>query len=98
MPTANENQRPPWCQDPACQCLTGYGGRICVGRLPAAEAHDDMLNTHHLCLGADILLAINDADAYYLTKCLTAVRRDVEAHGLYHQGRGETYDLKRGKP
>ena len=93
----SEMERPHWCQDETCERLTGYDGRICVGRLPAAEPHDDMLNTHHLCL-EDLLLAINDADAYYMIKCMTAVRRDVEAHGLYHKGRGEVYDLKGGKP
>lgn len=93
----SEMERPHWCQDETCECLTGYDGRICVGRLAAAERHDDMLNTHHLCL-EDILLSINDADAYYMIKCMTAVRRDVEAHGLYHEGRGTVYDLKGGKP
>lgn len=89
-----EVPRPHWCQDETCTPLTGYDGRMCVGRLQEKQRHDDMFNTHHLCLEEDILLAINDADAYYLSRCLAAVRRDVQEHGLYHEGRGEIYDLR----
>ena len=94
----SEMYRPSWCQEPACACLTSYDERICVGRLPEPVAHDDMFNTHNLCLDADTLMAINDADAYYLIRCLTQVREDVVRHELYHEGRGVVYDLKGGKP
>jgi hypothetical protein len=96
--------RPNWCPDAACLCLTGYAARMCVGRLPEKVPHDHMFNTHSFCLeGKSIGMAneqraINDADAYYLTRCMQAVRDDVTAHGLYCQGKGSVYDQRGGAP
>ncbi len=85
--------RPSWCQDETCRCLTGYNERICVGRLAEKTPHDDLFNTHNLCLDRDTMLAINDADAYYFIRCMQAVREDVTQYNLYEPGRGEFYDL-----
>ena len=95
--------RPSWCQDATCRCLTGYNELVCVGRLsqavPDPDHPDDihgeiLLNTHHLCLDRDVLLVINDEDAYCFMRCLQAVRADVETNGLYRPpGRGETWEL-----
>jgi hypothetical protein len=94
----NDVDRPEWCQDATCQCLTGYAGRICVGRLEHKTPHDDLFNTHNLCFDQDTLFQVNDADAYYLTRCLQAVRADVEQHNLYRPpGRGETWEMGGGK-
>ncbi len=91
-----ETDRPEWCQDESCACLTSYDQRICVGRLPEKTPHDDLFNTHNFCLGQDIMLSINDADAYYLTRSMQAVRTDVESKHLYRPpGRGETWDLRK---
>jgi len=92
----SEIDRPSWCQDETCLCLTSYDEQFCVGRLPEKSPHDDLFNTHNLCFDRDTLWQINDADAYYLTRCMQAVRADVESQGLYRPpGRGETWDLRR---
>lgn len=91
--------RPAWCPDETCQCLTGYAQRICVGRLAEKSPHDDLFNTHNFCLERESLgeenfqEPINDADAYYFIRCMTAVREDVTQNGLYEPGRGKFYDL-----
>lgn len=96
--------RPDWCPDPECTCLTGFAERICVGRLPQKVAHDDLFNTHNLCLERESLgeenfcEPINDADAWYFSRCMQAVRKDVEQAGLYRPpGLGETWGFKRGE-
>lgn len=97
--------RPTWCQDPSCECLTSYNQRMCVGRLPEKIPHDpdgrdpngeeELFNTHNFCLDKDTKLAINDADAYFFTRCMEAVRADIEALKLYvPPGRGVIWDLK----
>lgn len=92
--------RPSWCQNEACLCLTSYGERICVGRLPEKTRHDDLFNTHNFCLERESLgeenfcEPINDADAYYFARCMQAVREDVKQNSLYDPGRGKFYDFK----
>jgi hypothetical protein len=89
-----EIDRPSWCQNPECACLTGYAGRFCVGRLPKPQPHDDLLNTHNFCLESDFMMGINDQDAYYFIRGLAAVRGDVAARKLYRPpGYQETWDF-----
>jgi hypothetical protein len=54
--------------------------------------HGDMVNTHSLCL-EDSRFHLNDADAYYLMRCLKAVREDVSRNRLWCEGKGTIYDF-----
>lgn len=75
--------------------LLSYGGRISVERLAQPIPHQGALNTHLLRLDRDVYY-INDADAYYLIKCLNAVRKDVEHEHLYRPpGYRETWDFEK---
>jgi hypothetical protein len=65
-----------------------------VGRLPEMLPHDDMFNTHSLCL-KESRFYLNDADAYYLIRCFQAVRTDVKENHLWCGGRGTIYDFAR---
>jgi len=84
--------RPSWCPDRTCLCLTGYDSRMCVGRLRETLPHGDMFNTHSLCLEENRFY-LNDADAYYLRRCLQAVREDVSQNRLWCGGKGTIYDF-----
>lgn len=96
----SEMFRPSWCQNPECLCLVSFADRVCVGRLPEKEPHDDLFNTHNFCLDPDILLAINFGDATFMVESLMAVRKDVLEHGLWHddQGMDRDFVLVRGRP
>ena len=96
----SELERPDWCQNPECRCLGSFGGRICVGRLPEPEPHDDLFNTHNFCLGEGTLIAINFADATFFIESFLAVRKDVLENGLWHdeQGMDRDFMLVRGRP
>ncbi len=87
-----EIDRPAECPDQNCTCLTSFAGRICVGRLAKKIMHDDMFDTHQICLETDSY-CINDADAFYFMECMGMVRKDVRDHNLWCGGRGETYDF-----
>ncbi|MBI4642491.1 MAG: hypothetical protein HY743_01850 [Deltaproteobacteria bacterium] len=99
-PPPREIFRPDWCQNPECLCLTSFDARICLGRLPEPEPHDDLLNTHNLCLEADFMTAINFADATFFIESMMAVRKDVLENGLWHddQGMDRDFVLVRGRP
>lgn len=88
-----EIDRPGWCPDRTCLCLLSYDENLCVGRLKTMQYHEPLFNTHRLCEGPDEGWLINDADAYYYSKLMTAVRQDITDHNLYQPGRGEFYDF-----
>ncbi len=67
-----------------------------MGRLSKLSKHDDLMNSHRFCMDEETSFEINDADAYYLGKCMVAVRQDVLTNALYHEGRGIFYDLAGG--
>lgn len=74
-------------------CITSYDDAMCVGRLPEKRQHDELYNTHRLCMGEDDFYELNDADAYYLKKMMQAIRKDVEDNALYDPGKGDWYDF-----
>ncbi len=43
-------QRPGWCPHLTCDYRASSQGIVCVGQLPAPEAHGDGMNTHRFCL------------------------------------------------
>jgi len=105
-----EIDRPAWCEDNACLCLTSFGERYCWGRM-ASEVEDTenleatmgvvLKNTHNFCTLASCITRevdtyrINDADAWYCMTGLALVRKDIRDNGLYTPpGRGDTYDLR----
>ncbi len=98
--------RPDWCPDPNCLCLTGFDGRMCWGRLPHKRPHDpggrdpdgeeELYNTHMFCTEAQNL-AINDEDACLFGEGFGVVRKDVADNKLYRPpGWKDTWDF-RGK-
>lgn len=74
-------------------CLASYDDAMCSGRMPKKRQHDELWNTHRLCMGPDDEYQINDADAYYLIKMMAAIRKDVKDNRLYNPGRGDWYDF-----
>lgn len=88
--------RPSWCprQDDCDPVYSGFD-RTCLGRLREIARHDDLMNTHNLCLDCgDISLEVNDEDLWILGKTAAAGRKDVADNGLYRPpGWGEEWAM-----
>lgn len=74
-----QQERPSWCPHSDCGFLVRSQDAICIGKLPTAQMHDGIENTHRLCQrGApddgEWLHKVewNKGDAWNLWRCLNA--------------------------
>ena len=72
-----KQERPPWCPHPTCGYRASSQALVCMGELPAPEAHGEGMNTHRICLhGAKddgewtFDLQINKGDGYAIWRLL----------------------------
>ena len=72
--------QPNWCTHKDCQNNILSQDKMCVGKLPYPEQHDNDFNTHRLCLdtretGHGIFdLQINWTDAWNLIRLLNSIK------------------------
>jgi hypothetical protein len=74
------NTQPEWCPHNDCRFKIQSQDKMCIGKLPEPEPHDNDLNDHRLCLdtretGHGIFdLQLNWTDAYNLIRLLFTIK------------------------
>jgi hypothetical protein len=74
------NKRPDWCINSDCLFDIQSQDKMCIGKLPKPEPHDNDFNTHRLCIdtretGHGIFdLQINWTDCWGLIRLLNRVK------------------------
>lgn len=78
------NNRPDWCPYTTCIYLLQSQDKMCVGRLPEPQAHNEGINTHRFCLderetghGIHDLL-VNTGDLWNMHRLFSAIKKDKE--------------------
>lgn len=87
-------ERPDNCPDPeGCDPIMSGFDRTCFGRLRQKQPHDDLFNTHAMCMDGE-QTEVNDEDMWIIGKGAKAIRKDVADNNLYRPpGYKDTWDF-----
>lgn len=72
-------ERPDWCPHDSCIFQVQSQGKMCRGKLPSPEPHDNDFNTHRLCIdtretGHGIFdLQVNKTDLWNLNRIIQSL-------------------------
>ncbi len=82
---ADTNKKPNWCPHANCIVLTCFQDKMCSGKMPKPEPHDNDFNTHRLCLKDSLPnneifdLQVNRTDMYHFGLIFDGLMRSANA-------------------